>query len=62
MYLIHGSIFFPSLCLPATHLTSSMVTLQKNRPIPAFLQNAVIDKIVPVLKTGTLQSVAIGGL
>ena len=29
---------------------------------PAFLQNAVINKTVPTLKTSALQSIAIGGL
>ena len=38
------------------------MTLQKNRPVPAFLQIAVIDKPIPVLFAGALQRAAIGGL
>ena len=37
-------------------------SLQKNRPVPAFLQTAVIDKPIPALFAGALQSAAIGGL
>ena len=37
-------------------------TLQKNCPIPAFLQTAVIDKPIPALLVSALQSAAIGGL
>ena len=37
-------------------------SLQKNRPVPVFLQTAVIDKPIPALFAGALQSAAIGGL
>ena len=37
-------------------------TLQKNRPVPAFLQTAVIGKPIPALFVGALQSATIGGL
>ena len=41
---------------------STLLSLQKNRPVPVFLQIAVIDKPIPALFVGALQSAAIGGL
>ena len=38
------------------------VSLQKNQPVPAFLQTAVIDKPILALFASALQRATIGGL
>ena len=58
-------LLFQTLQLIAQRPIASITTKKSSCPsvfFPAFLQTAVIDKPIPALFVGALQSAAIGGL